>query len=173
MDIRLYPDAVLRKVARPVTRFDEALRRLSDEMIRTLTLAKGYGLAAPQVGVLQRLIVLDVEDYFAVVVNPEIFWKSEEIVLGIEGCLSLPGVEAEVPRARSLRLRGADLEGRTFELEAEDLLARVIQHEVDHLNGVLFIDHLGQAKRLQVLKEYERARKQTCEKGKQQAKAVS
>jgi len=156
MDIVLYGDLVLRQVASRVNGIDETLKQVANEMVRALTLKKGYGLAAPQVGVSKRLIVLDVEGFFEIVVNPEIVEKSKEIVSGREGCLSLPGAEAEVPRHRCIVARGTHLDGTPFEIEACDLLARVIQHEVDHLNGVLFIDHIGEAKRLQVLKDFER-----------------
>lgn len=160
MNIVLYGDPVLRQRAAPIEEIDEEVRQLADAMVRALTLKKGYGLAAPQVGVSQRLIVLDVEGYFEIVVNPEIVACGEEIELGREGCLSLPGGEAEVPRHLSICVRGTRIDGSPFELEASDLLARVYQHEIDHLNGVLFIDHLGEAKRLQVLKDFERTLKE-------------
>ncbi len=159
LEIRLYPDPVLRKRAEPIPEITDEIRALADEMVETLVKRVGYGLAAPQVGVLKRLIVVDVEDDFYVLANPEIVAASEERVLGVEGCLSIPGVEAEVERARSVRVRGLSLSGEEVEVEARDLLARVFQHEIDHLNGVLFIDHLGRAKRLQLLKEYERLRR--------------
>lgn len=161
MDIRYYGDPVLRQVAVSIATIDEEIKQLADELVRTLTLKKGYGLAAPQIGVSKRLIFLDVEDYFEIVVNPEITWFDEEKVLGVEGCLSIPGAEAEVLRYKTIRYAGKTLEGSALELEAHDLLARVIQHEVDHLNGILFIDHLGEAKRLQLLKEFERGRRET------------
>jgi len=166
MDIRLYGDPVLRRVAAPLEEIDDETHRLANGMIRALTLAEGYGLAAPQVGVSRRLIVLDVEDVFEVLVNPEIVEQSEKIVEGTEGCLSIPGGEAEVPRHRSIRVRSRKLDGTAVEFDAEDLLARVIQHEVDHLDGVLFIDHVGEAKRLQVLKDFERKRRERGTKAK-------
>lgn len=156
MDIVLYGNPVLRQVATPVATIDEHIKKLADAMVRALTLKKGYGLAAPQVGVSKRLIVLDVEQFFEIVVNPEIVEMRGNIALGREGCLSIPGAEAQVPRHQCVVFRGTRLDGTPFELEACDLLARVIQHEVDHLNGVLFIDHIGEAKRLQVLKDFER-----------------
>ncbi len=160
LEIRLYPDPVLREKAEPVKEITDEIRALADEMVETLTLRVGYGLAAPQVGILKRLIVVDVDDELYVLANPEIVWLSEERVLGVEGCLSLPGIEAEVERARRVRVRGLTMDGKPLTVEAEDMLARVFQHEVDHLDGVLFIDHLGRAKRLQLLKEYERAQRE-------------
>jgi peptide deformylase len=159
LEIRLYPDPILRRRAEPIPEITDEVRALADQMVETLVKRVGYGLAAPQVGVLKRLIVVDVEDDFYVLANPEIVAVGGERVLGVEGCLSLPGVEAEVERARTVRVRGLTLEGEEVEIEAEDLLARVFQHEIDHLDGILFIDHLGRAKRLQLLKEYERLRR--------------
>lgn len=154
--MRYYGDPVLRQVAQRVEVVDEQVKALADDMVRLLTLRKGYGLAAPQVGVSARIILLDVEDFFQIVVNPEIVRVGKEKVLGIEGCLSIPGAEAEVLRYRDVEVEGQTLEGERFELHATELLARVFQHEIDHLNGVLFIDHLGDAKRLQVLKDFEK-----------------
>jgi len=154
--MRYYGDPVLRQVAQRVEVIDEQVEALADDMVRLLTLRKGYGLAAPQVGVSARIILLDVEDFFQIVVNPEIVSVGEEEVLGIEGCLSIPGAEAEVLRYRDIEVKGQTLEGERFELHATELLARVFQHEIDHLNGVLFVDHLGDAKRLQVLKDFEK-----------------
>lgn len=162
MDIVYYGDPVLRQVAEPIDEINDDIRALADGMVRTLTFKEGVGLAAPQVGVSKRLIVVDLEaeDYFEIVVNPEIVSTSEAMVDGNEGCLSIPGSEAEVTRHESVVVRGTTLDGGTFELEATDWLARVFQHEIDHLNGVLFIDHIDEAKRLQVLKEFERAKRE-------------
>jgi len=156
MKIILYGDPALRRKAQPVERITNDIKQLANGMVRALTLQKGYGLAAPQVAVSQRLVVVDVADHFAIVVNPKIVDASEEKVLGIEGCLSLPGAHAEVWRHQQVCVRGLTLEGAPFEVKADELLARVYQHEIDHLDGVLFIDYLGEAKRLQTLKEYER-----------------
>ena len=160
LEIRLYPDPVLREKAEPIEEITDEIRALADELVETLTLRVGYGLAAPQVGILKRLIVVDVDDELYVLANPEIVELGEERVLGVEGCLSIPGIEAEVERARRVVVRGLTMDGELVTVEAEDLLARVFQHEIDHLNGVLFIDHLGRAKRLQLLKEYERAQRE-------------
>ncbi len=162
MDIVYYGDPVLRQVAEPINEIDDEVRALADGMVRALTLKKGVGLAAPQVGVSRRLIVVDLEaeDYFEIVVNPEILKTSDEMVEGNEGCLSIPGSEAEVMRHETIWVRGTTLDNETFEFEAADWLARVFQHEIDHLNGKLFIDHIDEAKRLQVLKEFERVKRE-------------
>ncbi|MDW8141747.1 MAG: peptide deformylase [Candidatus Bipolaricaulota bacterium] len=159
LKIRVYPDAVLRRRAQPVAQITDELRKFADALVETMVLAKGYGLAAPQVGVLQRIIAIDVEQDFYVLINPEILWASDERLIGIEGCLSIPGIEAEVERPRQIRVRALNLDGQEILLEKDDLVARVLQHEIDHLDGILFIDHLSQAKRLTLLKEYERLKK--------------
>ncbi|MFB6286655.1 MAG: peptide deformylase [Candidatus Bipolaricaulia bacterium] len=156
LTIRTHPDPVLRRPAEPPARIDGELRELADAMVATLVKRVGYGLAAPQVGVATRLIVVDVEDDFHVLANPEVVATGGEIVTFAEGCLSIPGVEAEVDRPDRAVVEGWTMEGETTRVEAEGLLARVLQHEVDHLNGVLFIDHLSRVKRRQILKEYEK-----------------
>jgi peptide deformylase len=146
LPIRIYPDPVLRVRCRPVETFDDALRKLAANMVETMHAAPGVGLAAPQVGVDLRLAVVDTsvgEDPAAlrVLVNPEIV-RREGLETDTEGCLSLPGITDKVDRPLSIALRAQDLAGQPFELEAEDYLARAICHEVDHLDGVLFTDHL-------------------------------
>jgi peptide deformylase len=125
-------------------------------MVEAMIRAGGVGLAAPQIGIAKRIIVLDVEGEFHVVINPEILELSGDDEESIEGCLSVPGVNAPVVRKTSVRLGGTDLEGNPVELRAEGFLARAIQHEMDHLNGVLFVDHLSTARRKSILKEYRR-----------------
>ncbi|EGL82607.1 Peptide deformylase [Caldalkalibacillus thermarum TA2.A1] len=136
-----YPDPVLREKAVEVKRIDERLHRLLNDMAETMYAAEGVGLAAPQVGISKRVFVVDVGDENGLLefINPEIIVKEGEQI-GPEGCLSIPGVNGEVRRAQKIKVRAIDRNGETFELEAEDLLARAIQHELDHLNGVLFID---------------------------------
>ncbi|GGK14150.1 peptide deformylase [Caldalkalibacillus thermarum] len=136
-----YPDPVLREKAVEVKRIDERFHRLLDDMAETMYAAEGVGLAAPQVGISKRVFVVDVGDENGLLefINPEIIVKEGEQI-GPEGCLSIPGVNGEVRRAQKIKVRAIDRNGETFELEAEDLLARAIQHELDHLNGVLFID---------------------------------
>ncbi|GIU73588.1 MAG: peptide deformylase [Bryobacteraceae bacterium] len=149
--IRKYGDPVLETPAEPVTEFNGELRQLADDMFETMYANKGIGLAAPQVGVLRRLAVLDPsagEDPAAklVLVNPVILVK-EGVQIGEEGCLSIPGFREDVKRAYRVRVRAQDLDGNPFETEGEELLARAIQHEIDHLDGILFLQHLSLLKR--------------------------
>jgi len=149
--IRKYGDPVLETKAEPVTEFNEELKQLAADMFETMYANKGIGLAAPQVGVSKRLTVLDHsagEDESAklVLVNPEILVK-EGVQIGEEGCLSIPGFREDVKRAYRVRVRAQDLEGNFFETEGEELLARAIQHEIDHLDGILFLQHLSLLKR--------------------------
>ncbi len=149
--IRKYGDPVLETKAEPVTEFNEELKQLAADMFETMYANKGIGLAAPQVGVSKRLTVLDHsagEDEAAklVLVNPEILVK-EGVQIGEEGCLSIPGFREDVKRAYRVRVRAQDLDGNFFETEGEELLARAIQHEIDHLDGILFLQHLSLLKR--------------------------
>jgi len=149
--VRYYGDPVLRSRAREVTEFDASLLALVEDMRETMKAYNGVGLAANQVGVLQRVLVVDVpqEDGPRVrhaLVNPVIDRRSGS-VKGEEGCLSIPGLYEEVSRSRSIRVRAMDETGKPVEFEAEDYLARAIQHEVDHLDGVLFVDRLSLLKR--------------------------
>ncbi len=149
--IRKYGDPVLETKAEPVTEFNGELKQLAADMFETMYANKGIGLAAPQVGVSKRLAVLDHsagEDESAklVLVNPEILVK-EGMQIGEEGCLSIPGFREDVKRAYRVRVRAQDLDGNFFETEGEELLARAIQHEIDHLDGILFLQHLSLLKR--------------------------
>ena len=147
-----YGDPVLETPAQPVTEFGtDELRDLVDSMFETMYAAKGLGLAAPQIALSQRLAVIDPsagEDPSArlVLINPEFLDKQGKQV-GEEGCLSIPGFREDVTRAMKVRVRARNVEGESFELDAEELLARAIQHEIDHLNGVLFISHVSMLKR--------------------------
>ncbi len=151
-EILTVPNPVLKQVSSPVERVDDDLRRLMDDMLETMYAAPGIGLAAIQVGVPQQVIVMDLarqEDppeprFF---VNPEILWASDETALYEEGCLSVPEIYDEVARATQVRLRYLDYNGQEVVAEAEGLFAVCIQHEMDHLKGVLFIDHLSRLKR--------------------------
>ncbi|MBF0624769.1 MAG: peptide deformylase [Magnetococcales bacterium] len=152
------PDKRLKKVARPVERVDDAIRRLMDDMLDTMYRAPGVGLAAPQVGVSRRVIVADVayvgeekrhEPIF--LANPEILEREGELVWE-EGCLSVPETQGEVTRSARVTVRGLNREGVETTLTGEGLLAVCLQHEIDHLNGVLFIDHLSRLKRDMILK---------------------
>jgi peptide deformylase len=144
--IRIYPDPVLRVKCRAVTAFDERLRKLAADMIETMHAAPGIGLAAPQVGVEERLAVVDLsvgEDpkQVHVLVNPEVVHR-EGLESDVEGCLSLPGLTDKVDRPTAVRIAARDVAGKPFEIQAEDWLARALCHEIDHLDGVLFVDHL-------------------------------
>jgi peptide deformylase len=152
-----HPDPRLREKARPVTRFDEALQRLIDDMFETMYAAPGVGLAATQVGIAQRIAVMDCsrdenKREPIVMVNPEIVQHGELEEVD-EGCLSVPGVSETLKRCLSVRARALDREGKPFEIEAEGLLAQCIQHEIDHLDGKLYIDHLSSLKRERLLKK--------------------
>jgi len=146
-----YGNPVLQQVCEPITVFDEELEALSKDMIETMYAASGYGLAAPQVGVLKRLIVIDVTvgekpDSLIVLANPELI-NTEGDQYEEEGCLSIPEFTARVHRPHRVIVSGRDLKGRERVIEGESVLARVFAHEIDHLNGILFIDHLGAVKR--------------------------
>lgn len=136
-----HPDPILREKAVPVKKINEHIIKLLDDMAETMYAAEGVGLAAPQVGVSKRVCVIDVGDEHGLIelINPEIISKSGEQI-GPEGCLSFPGLVAEVRRAKKCKVRALNRHGEEFELEGEDFLARALQHEIDHLNGVLFID---------------------------------
>jgi len=148
-EIVTLPDPVLRRKARTVTRFDAELQTLIDDMIETLRDAPGVGLAAPQVGVSDRLIVVeypeddeqeDAPKKLFVVVNPEIKETSAETEMSIEGCLSIPGLQGEVERSLAVTVRGQTRHGQPVKIKAKSWLARIFQHEIDHLNGVVFTD---------------------------------
>lgn len=136
------PDPVLREKAKPVPKITPNIHKLLDDMADTMYEAQGVGLAAPQVGILKRVIVMDCGEEFGgliELINPEIIKKEGE-QFGPEGCLSIPGLQGDVRRAQKCTVRGWDRNGQVIEIEGEDLLARCIQHEVDHLNGILFLD---------------------------------
>jgi len=151
-DIRVIGDPVLREHAREVTQFDRSLRKLAKRMIRTMHDAPGVGLAAPQVGVLQRLLVYDVDDDPRVLVNPVLDEFSVETDEYDEGCLSVPGVTMPVERPISVRVRGLDEYGEPVDFLADGFEARVIQHEKDHLDGVLIVDRTSRSARAAALR---------------------
>ncbi|MDR2182283.1 MAG: peptide deformylase [Treponema sp.] len=145
-------DKTLREKAAPVKDIDDKIRETAAEMRRLMEKDRGVGLAAPQVGILRRLFVTHAEgDQFRVFINPAITWTSQEQVKYEEGCLSLPGIWAEVVRPQSIRIQAWNENGRAFTLEVSGILARVIQHEYDHLEGVLFIDRVNEVKRNKLL----------------------
>ena len=152
------PDPRLKVKARPVAAVDAKVRRLMDDMIETMYHAIGIGLAAPQVGVAQRVLVIDCaregeKPAPMRLANPEILWRSEETMLANEGCLSLPEHYADVVRPKAIRLRYLDHENEIREIEATGLLATCLQHEIDHLEGVLFVDHISTLKRGMILRK--------------------
>ncbi len=153
------PDSVLRKQAKPVERVDDALRKLMDDMLATMYDAPGIGLAAPQIGVSRRLIVMDPAKEEAprtpvIMVNPEIIERSAELRLHEEGCLSIPDFTAEIERPATTRVAYIDREGERQEMALQGIWSTLVQHEIDHLNGVLFIDYLSRLKRDMVVRKF-------------------
>lgn len=149
LPILVIPDQRLRTVAEPVATVDDDVRALLYDMLETMYKAHGLGLAAPQIGVLKRLVVIDVaqkeegeKNAPIFMINPEITWSSDELSVYDEGCLSIPDYYEEVERPARVRVRYLDQTGAAQEIEAEGILATCVQHEIDHLNGVLFIDHV-------------------------------
>jgi len=160
--ILILPDPRLRAVADPVATIDEEVRQLARDMLETMYDAPGIGLAAPQVGELKRVVVMDLSkddepNDPIVMVNPEIVSFSDDTVVTEEGCLSIPELYYEVERPAEVTVRYTDLEGNTVEREAKDRLAICVQHELDHLDGVLYIDYLSRLKRDRVLKKFQKA----------------
>jgi peptide deformylase len=158
------PDPRLKVNAKPVAKVDEKVRRLMDDMVETMYESIGIGLAAPQVGVAQRVIVVDVaregeKPNPIRIADPEILWRSEETTLANEGCLSLPEHYADVIRPAAIKLRYLDHENEIREIEAKGLLATCIQHEIDHLDGVLFVDHISALKRGIILRKLAKAKR--------------
>jgi len=173
---RIYetPDPILRQISKPVETFDDELKTLVADMFETMYDAPGIGLAAVQVGVPIRLLVIDLQEPEEeggepvrdpkVFINPEILWHSDSEVPYTEGCLSVPEQYAEVMRPDKIRAKWRDVEGNTFEEEIDGLLAVCLQHEMDHLNGVLFIDHLSRLKRNMILNKLNKQRKEGVKK---------
>ena len=158
------PDPRLKSKARPVPAVDDKIRRLMDDLLETMYGAIGVGLAAPQVGVASRVLVIDVardseKPQPLKLANPEIIWRSSETVVCNEGCLSLPEHYAEVTRPAKIRLRYLDYQNEIREMEAEGLLSTCLQHEIDHLDGVLFVDHISSLKRGMILRKLAKAKR--------------
>lgn len=162
LDVLIYPDENLAKVCEPVATVDEALNKFIDDMFDTMYDHEGIGLAAPQVNVLKRVVTIDIEGDKTnqiVLINPEILESSGET--GIEeGCLSIPGCRALVPRKEKVKVKALNRQGEEFILDADGLLAICIQHELDHLNGVLFVDHISQLKRQRIRDKMIKLKKQ-------------
>jgi peptide deformylase len=158
LDVRVFGDPILRQETTPVATVTDEVRRLIDDMFETMYAAKGIGLAAPQVGRLERVAVIDVgENKPFAIINPEIV-LAEGTAKGEEGCLSIPEVYGDVERAGHVIVRAIDRDGEQFEVDATELLARCLQHEIDHLHGKLFIDYLGAFKRRSALAKWAKER---------------
>jgi peptide deformylase len=169
LNILHFPDPRLRTVAKPVKQVDDAMRQLAEDMLETMYAAPGIGLAATQVNVHKRIVVIDISEERnrpLCLINPEIL-ELEGIEEMEEGCLSVPGVYERVQRADRVRIRALDRDGQSFELEADGLLAVCIQHEIDHLDGKLFVDYLSQLKRTRIRRKLEKDQRQ--EQGDQEA----
>jgi len=167
-DILILPDKRLRQVSEPVKKIDAGIRKLIEDMFETMYEAPGIGLAAIQVGTPKRIITMDLAKKEEpkspqVFINPEILWTSEEKAIYEEGCLSIPEYYGDVERPAQVKVKYLNREGEPREIEANGLLATCLQHEIDHLNGVLFIDHLSKLKRDRVLKKFTKAAKRAAE----------
>jgi peptide deformylase len=167
-DILVIPDKRLRIVSKTVETVDASVRALAEDMLETMYDAPGIGLAAIQIGEPLRLVTMDLskkddEKDPRVFINPEITWSSEDVNVHEEGCLSIPEYYEEVERPSKVRLKYLDLDGNLHEVEADGMFATCIQHEIDHLNGVLFIDHISKLKRDRVIKKYTKMAKQAAE----------
>jgi peptide deformylase len=159
LDIVLYPESGLREVCAPVPEMNDDIDKLIDDMFYTMYDAPGIGLAAPQIAVQQRLIVVDIsetKDQPIALINPEIVRTAGQITWE-EGCLSIPGIYAKVKRPSDIIVRGMNRDGKIIEMEANDLLAVCLQHEIDHLNGKLFIDHLSGLKRTRAIQKFRKS----------------
>lgn len=171
LNILRYPDPRLHKVAKPVTTFDERIRKLVADMAETMYAAPGVGLAATQVDVHEQVVVIDVSDEgknLQVFINPEIIWASEDKRVYDEGCLSVPGIYDGVERPARVKVRAFDADGKAFEVDADELLAVCIQHEMDHLKGKVFVEYLSPLKRNRIktkLQKEEREMKKNAANG--------
>ena len=162
-EIRLMGDPVLREEAVEVTDFDRDLRSVVRDLYESMYHAEGVGLAAPQIGVSKRVIVIDLRkddepDARLALINPRVVWHSDERDKSAEGCLSIPGLEEVVERASDVHVEGVDQDGRSVRVEAQDLFARALQHEIDHLDGILFVDRVSGLKRRMLMKKWKKLR---------------
>jgi peptide deformylase len=154
LDIRVLGDPILRNETRPVADVTGDVRELARSMFETMDLARGIGLAAPQVGRTEQMAVIGVNDHRLVIINPEVVDSDAKTAKAEEGCLSIPDVYGDVERPARVRVRAVDLDGKPIEIEASDLLARCLQHEIDHLHGKLFLDYLSVLKRRSALAKW-------------------
>lgn len=160
LKIKKYPDPILRKKCQEVKEVTEEIKNLCRDMIETLVENQGIGLAAPQVGELKRIIVVQTEKEPEVFLNPKILKKSRETILIEEGCLSFPNLFPKIKRAKEVEIKVLDPKGKTIQIKAKGLAACVFQHEIDHLDGILFIDHVRVGRRIwELLKFYKRGKK--------------
>jgi len=157
LDIRVLGDPILRQATKPVGEITPDVQRLIDDMFETMYHARGIGLAAPQVGRTERIAVVDVDDEPLVLINPEIVDSSSGKAKGEEGCLSIPDIYADVERPKTVTVHALDRNGKAFERKASDLLARCLQHEIDHLDGKLFLDYLSVLKRAAAIAKWKLA----------------
>lgn len=160
------PDKRLRRVSEPIGKITAEIKQLVEDMFESMYEAPGIGLAAVQLGVLKRVVTMDLSKKEGppnpqVFINPEIVWRSEEKSVYEEGCLSIPEIHEDVERPARVKVKYLDLDGQQHEAEAEGLFATCIQHEIDHLNGVLFIDHISKLKRDRIIKKFAKAAKRT------------
>ncbi len=159
------PDPLLRKISQPVKSVDKEIKKLAEDMLETMYKAPGIGLAAVQIGILKRVIVIDISKKDEkknplFIINPQLTFKSDELVSYEEGCLSIPSQFAEVKRPNKCNVNYLDIEGNKKEIQAEGLLATCIQHEIDHLNGILFIDYLSKLKKDLIIKKVKKQKKE-------------
>ena len=178
LEILEIPDPRLRDIAKPIETIDDSVRALAADMLETMYAARGIGLAATQLGIEKRILVIDLQERVTedeekegegdpvrdphVVINPELLWVSDELSVYNEGCLSIPEQYAEVERPARCRVRWFDEQGERHEEELEGLMATCMQHEIDHLNGVLFIDHISRLKRNMIIKKLDKMRKKAA-----------
>jgi len=155
MEVLIFPNPVLRKKCAPVEDVDEEIKQIVKDMSETMYVEKGVGLAAPQVGISKQIFVVDVDDELITLINPKITLSGENEKME-EGCLCFPKISVEIERKTCARVEGLNIDGEPIEIEAEGFLARAFQHETDHLNGVLIIDHLSKVKRDLTLKQFKK-----------------
>jgi peptide deformylase len=171
LEMKLYGDDVLRECAVPLERITAAERQLAQDMLETMYAYRGVGLAAPQVGVSKRIIVIDIEPDDdshkpTILINPQILRQEGEAVLLEEGCLSFPGIREEVKRPAEVVVEGLDETGKVVKIEGADLMARALQHEIEHLDGILFIDHFSRLKRKLLKNQLNKIKQQEGQNGK-------
>ena len=168
LEIITAPDPRLKLIAKPVEKVDDTLRRFMDDLLETMYDSQGIGLAATQVGDLRRVLVMDIsqregERKPLFLVNPEITWRSEEENVYLEGCLSFPGQYADVTRPKLVKIRFLDYDGKQQEIEADELLATCVQHEIDHLNGRVFVDYISQVKRDIIMRKLKKEKRHSTQ----------